>query len=60
MWLLGRQGGYFCGPDQGLPFPESHRRALKEAIAEYGVYPLKELPGEPHAIESGTQKGAWR
>ena len=27
-------------PDQGMPWPEEHARALEEAIAEYGVYPL--------------------
>jgi len=40
MWVMGRAGGYFCGPDQGLPFPEEHIRALHEAIEEYGLYPL--------------------
>jgi len=40
MWLLGRESGYFCAPDQGFPFPEAHIRALHEAIEEFGVYPL--------------------
>jgi uroporphyrinogen decarboxylase len=41
MWLLGREGGYFCSPDQGMPFPEEHIAALREEVESYGVYPLK-------------------
>ena len=41
MWQLGREGGYFCGPDQGLPFPQEHLAALHAAVERYGVYPLK-------------------
>jgi uroporphyrinogen decarboxylase len=37
---LGREGGYFCGPDQGMPWPEEHIRALREAVEEFGRYPL--------------------
>ena len=37
---LGREGGYFCGPDQGLPYPQEHLDALHRAIEEYGRYPL--------------------
>jgi len=44
MWQLGREGGYFCGPDQSLPFPEEHIRALRETIQEYGVYPIAPPP----------------
>lgn len=40
MWLLGQNGGYFCAPDQGMPFPEKHMNALNEVIKEYGKYPL--------------------
>lgn len=40
LWQLGRGGGYFCGPDQGLPFPEEHIAALRETVEEYGVYPV--------------------
>ncbi|MBN1581156.1 MAG: hypothetical protein JXA89_10665 [Anaerolineae bacterium] len=43
IWQLGRDGGYFCSWDQGLPFPEAHAAALQEAIAEYGRYPLQPL-----------------
>ena len=40
LWQLGREGGYFCGADQGMPFPPEHIKALHEAVEEYGVYPL--------------------
>ncbi len=40
IWQLGREGGYFCGPDQGMPWPETHIQALRDAIAEFGRYPL--------------------
>jgi uroporphyrinogen decarboxylase len=47
MWQLGREGGYFCGPDQGLPWPQAHYDALAGAVTEYGRYPLREVgPGE--------------
>ena len=39
--LLGMQGGYFCSPDQWLPFPEAHYEAYQEALDEYGRYPLQ-------------------
>ena len=41
MWQLGRQGGYFCGADQGLPFPKEHTDALSRAVEKYGQYPLQ-------------------
>lgn len=41
LWQLGREGGYFCGPDQGLPFPREHVDALHQAVETYGVYPLQ-------------------
>jgi uroporphyrinogen decarboxylase len=50
MWLLGREGGYFCGPDQGMPFPESHLAAVHNAVEQYGKYPLR--PPERHAPSS--------
>lgn len=40
LWQLGRNGGYFCGPDQGMPWPEEHIEALHRAVEELGVYPL--------------------
>ena len=43
MWRLGRNGGYFCGPDQEMPFPPEHRDALNSTIAEFGRYPLSDV-----------------
>jgi len=40
LWQLGREGGYFCGPDQGMPWPEEHIEALHAAVEELGRYPL--------------------
>jgi len=37
---LGRDGGYFCGPDQGMPWPEPHIQALHDAVDDLGRYPL--------------------
>lgn len=48
LWQLGREGGYFCAPDQGMPFPPAHAEAFRVALEEYGMYPLREpavLPG---------------
>jgi uroporphyrinogen decarboxylase len=42
LWQLGRQGGYFCSPDQGMPWPEANIQALRDAVAEFGRYPLRE------------------
>jgi uroporphyrinogen decarboxylase len=39
--LLGQAGGYFCRPDQGMPFPPEHIAALNAAVDEYGRYPLE-------------------
>ncbi len=44
LWQLGRDGGYFCCPDQGMPWPEEHVQALYDAVDELGRYPLR-LPG---------------
>ena len=41
IWLLGRDGGYFCGPDQGMPWPQEHYAAYEQALAEFGGYPLE-------------------
>ena len=40
LWQLGREGGYFCGPDQGMPWPEAHIQALRQAVDDLGRYPL--------------------
>lgn len=36
----GARGGYFCRPDQGMPWPEEHIQALHDAADELGRYPL--------------------
>lgn len=41
LWQLGRDGGYFCSPDQGMPWPKEHIDALHAAVADLGRYPLK-------------------
>jgi uroporphyrinogen decarboxylase len=38
--LLGKEGGYFCCPDQGMPFPQENINAVYQALDEYGRYPL--------------------
>lgn len=38
--ILGRDGGYFCSPDQSMPFPEENILAFYEAVEEYGRYPI--------------------
>jgi uroporphyrinogen decarboxylase len=38
--LLGTDGGYFCSPDQEMPFPREHIEAFWEAVNQYGAYPL--------------------
>lgn len=37
---LGRHGGYFCRPDQGMPWPDDHIRALEDSVDEFGRYPV--------------------
>jgi uroporphyrinogen decarboxylase len=49
LWQLGRNGGYFCAPDQGMPWPEENIRAFHEAVAELGRYPIPE-PDSPSEI----------
>ena len=36
--ILGRDGGYFCSPDQGMPFPKENYSAFENAVTEYGRY----------------------
>ena len=38
--LLGRQGGYFCEPDQMMPYKQESLDAMYEAIQKFGKYPL--------------------
>ena len=42
MRQLGANGGYFCAPDQSMPWPLEHEQALDSAIASFGTYPLKD------------------
>jgi uroporphyrinogen decarboxylase len=49
LWQLGRDGGYFCAPDQGLPYPQAHLDALRGAVATYGRYPVQP-PGEQGSL----------
>jgi uroporphyrinogen decarboxylase len=37
---LGQNGGYFCCPDHGVPWPDNHYKAFKQAVEEFGRYPL--------------------
>ena len=36
--LLSKGGGYFCCPDQGMPFPPENYSAFENAVAEFGIY----------------------
>ena len=57
LWQLGREGGYFCGPDQGMPWPKEHYQALQQAVEDLGVYPLK--PPEPDvAVQARARERA--
>jgi uroporphyrinogen decarboxylase len=38
IYLLGKEGGYFCSPDQWMPFPQEHMNAFEEAVIEHGKY----------------------
>jgi uroporphyrinogen decarboxylase len=40
MWQLGADGGYFCSPDQGMPFPPAHIAAVNETVERFGRYPI--------------------
>jgi uroporphyrinogen decarboxylase len=55
MWQLGREGGYFCGPDQGMPYPRPHIDALYQAVEQYGRYPLQ--PPQAEAGPAGQGAG---
>ena len=44
LWQLGRRGGYFCNPDQDMPYPQEHLDVFQEVVAEYGAYPLDPYP----------------
>jgi uroporphyrinogen decarboxylase len=40
VWQLGQEGGYFCCQDQELPWPDEHIKAMRQAVQQYGHYPL--------------------
>lgn len=48
LWQLGRDGGYFCGPDQSMPWPAAHIQALHDAVHDLGRTPLR----PPETIEA--------
>ena len=37
---LAKDGGYICGPDHSLPFSEENMSAFRDAVDQYGVYPV--------------------
>ena len=39
--LLGKNGGYFCMPDQTMPFPKENIQAFYQAVEEFGSYPRR-------------------
>ena len=41
IYMLGQNGGYFCAPDQSMPFPEENINAFYSALEKYGKYPVK-------------------
>jgi len=43
---LGQNGGYFCRPDHGVPWPENNYKAFEQAVAEFGRYPLSQRADE--------------
>ena len=47
---LGQQGGYFCAPDQGMPWPQEHEQAYLTALQRHGRYPF-DRTGEQDAAD---------
>jgi len=47
LWQLGRDGGYFCCQDQGMPWPQEHFQAMLAAVEEFGRYPLSQPKRAP-------------
>ena len=37
---LGQNGGYFCKPDQTMPYPKKNIKRLTDTVKRYGTYPL--------------------
>ena len=38
--VLGPGGGYVCGQDQTMPYPQENIAALAETVEKFGAYPL--------------------
>jgi uroporphyrinogen decarboxylase len=58
MWQLGQAGGYFCSPDQGLPWPQEHLDVLHRAVEEHGWYPLQPPGGNGVRVACYAVRGA--
>lgn len=43
---LGKTGGYFCVPDQSMPYPTEYMKAYQDALQEFGRYPLQNKTNE--------------
>ena len=41
IWLLGQDAGYFCSPDQKIPWTDAQYRHFTDALDKYGRYPLR-------------------
>lgn len=54
MGALGPGGGYVCGQDQTMPYPEENIAALADAVERLGAYPLN-LP-DVSAADGGREK----
>lgn len=39
--LLGKNGGYFCCPDQRMPWKQKSHNAFTAALREWGAYPIR-------------------
>lgn len=40
IWLMGQNAGYFCSPDQRIPWSDERQGWFMDAVAKYGRYPL--------------------
>ena len=38
--MLGKNGGYFCSPDQKIPWTDENYKAFRDALDRWGRYPL--------------------
>lgn len=41
--LLGRNAGYFCSPDQKIPWSDENYAVFTRALEKWGRYPLKQI-----------------